>query len=64
MIAPLDPGTRLTTQEAAEYLGQKQQTLANWRSQGTGPGFYKVGSSVQYRVSDLEDWIEAHRVAA
>lgn len=64
MIAPLDPRTRLTTQEAADYLGQKQQTLANWRSAGAGPPFYKVGAAVQYRVSDLETWIEARRVAA
>lgn len=64
MIAPLDPRTRLTSREAADYLGQKQQTLANWRSAGIGPPFYKVGSSVQYLVADLDAWLEARKVAA
>lgn len=64
MIAPLDPRTRLTASESATYLGLKPQTLANWRSMGTGPPFYKVGSMVQYRVADLDEWLEAHRIAA
>lgn len=64
MIAALDPRTRLTASETADYLGMKKQTLANWRSNGTGPPFYKVGSTVQYLVADLDKWLEAHKVTA
>jgi hypothetical protein len=31
-------------------------TLANWRSQGRGPSFVKVGSKVLYPVDKLEEW--------
>ncbi|MDO4919899.1 helix-turn-helix domain-containing protein [Kocuria sp.] len=64
MIAPLDPASRLTTSESAEYLGVRPQTMANWRSAGTGPPFYKIGAAVQYRVADLDTWIEAQKIAA
>lgn len=39
-----------------------RQTLSNWRSQGRGPAFIKVGSKVLYRGSDLLKWLEANRV--
>ena len=61
MIVALDRNTRLTNQEAAEYLGKNQQTLQNWRSSGTGPAYIK-GRPIMYRVSDLEAWIEQNRV--
>lgn len=30
------------------------RTLANWRSNGTGPKFVKVGGAVLYRKSDID----------
>ena len=27
-----------------------------WRSQGKGPNYYKVGSTVRYEMDDLEAW--------
>lgn len=60
MIAPLDPKARLTEQEAADYLGVEKETLRRWRTDGQAPRFIKVGRSVQYRVSWLEDYLEAH----
>jgi excisionase family DNA binding protein len=33
-------------------------TLANWRYQGRGPRFVKVGRHVRYRRSDVEAWLE------
>ena len=33
-------------------------TLANWRYQGRGPRFIKVGRAVRYRRSDVEAWLE------
>jgi hypothetical protein len=32
------------------------KTLANWRSNGGGPAFTKVGSRVFYRLSDVLEW--------
>jgi hypothetical protein len=50
-----------TSQEAAEYLGFKLRTLANWRSQGKGPHFEKTGTGrparIRYRWADLDAWM-------
>lgn len=37
-------------------------TLANWRVQGKGPAFVKLGSKVRYPVTQLEEWEVAHMV--
>ena len=34
----------------------KVRTLANWRSQGDGPVFVKVGGKVMYRIEDVVAW--------
>jgi hypothetical protein len=39
-------------------------TLANWRSQGKGPPFVKLGSKVRYPIAPLEAWEAANMVAA
>jgi len=45
----------LTVLEAAGYLGLHRGTLDNWRSEGRGPGYYRVGvKAVRYRIEDLE----------
>ena len=46
----------MTTYEAADFLGFTAGTLRVWRSQGKGPNFYKVGSTVRYEMDDLEAW--------
>lgn len=60
MIEALELRTRLNEQEAADYLGVEKETLRRWRTDGQAPRFTKVGRKVQYRVSWLEDYIEAH----
>lgn len=47
----------MTTAEAAICLSVKPQTLAKWRSQGTGPYFVRIGGKVFYRQSELNDYI-------
>lgn len=32
------------------------RTLANWRSQGTGPEYTKIGGLIMYPVSKLEEY--------
>lgn len=45
----------------ARYDGTiKLQTLANWRSQKSGPPYIKLGGYVMYPVDELEAW-EAQR---
>ena len=34
-------------------LGVEVKTLQNWRGQGKGPRFYKIGRSVRYRLRDI-----------
>ena len=51
--------------EAAAMLGVSPRTLANWRTQGIGPAFVRVGSvhsRTLYRVDDLAAWLDANRV--
>ncbi|QWV97455.1 helix-turn-helix domain-containing protein [Geomonas nitrogeniifigens] len=55
--------TLLTTQEAAEILRVKESTLEQWRWQGRGPQFVKLGRLVRYRLADLEAYL-AERVSA
>lgn len=51
--------------EAAVMLGVSPRTLANWRTQGIGPAFVRVGqvhSRTLYRLDDLHAWLDANRV--
>ncbi len=38
------------------------QTLAHWRSAGSGPAYVKVGAKVFYTGRDLNAWIAAQTV--
>ena len=56
---PLDE--RLSTTEAATYVGRSDQTLIRWRRNGEGPRWYRLGGGsapVFYMVSDLDAFIE------
>ena len=53
----------LTTEEAAEYLGVRPQTLAVWRTtRRYDIRFVRVGSRVRYRRRDLDAWLESRAV--
>lgn len=48
---------------AARYDGNiSTRTLANWRSQGTGPAFTKIGGSILYPLAKLEEWEDRNTV--
>ncbi|MBL8238622.1 MAG: helix-turn-helix domain-containing protein [Bryobacterales bacterium] len=47
----------LTPAQVAELTQIAEQTLAHYRSAGTGPPYLKFGGHVRYRVEDLDDWI-------
>ena len=52
----------LNPTEVSHYLGVPIGTLANWRYQGCGPAFLRVGRHVRYRSEDLTAWVEAQLV--
>jgi predicted DNA-binding transcriptional regulator AlpA len=58
----------LTEIEAAEYLGLSRATLRRARMQGarssyiSSPPFLKIGRAIRYLKSDLDKWLEQHRV--
>ena len=59
---PSCPRPVVDTMGAAEYLGLHARTLDNWRSQGRGPRYIRVGRRIIYRVADLEEFLESRIV--
>lgn len=52
------PRALATTKDVAAYLRKTPGTIANWRSEGTGPPFIRVGGhDIRYRWADIEAWI-------
>lgn len=57
--------TVVSSAEAAQMLGISPRTLANWRVQGRGPAYVRIGknrSPVLYRVGDVESWLESRLI--
>ncbi len=52
----------LTPVELAKRFRMSVGALANWRVQGKGPKFMKVGSKVLYPLSEIEMFEHAVRV--
>lgn len=52
----------LTPLEVEKFTGRKLQTLANERNRGVGFPYYKVGSSVRYKLADVITFMERHRI--
>jgi Helix-turn-helix domain len=51
------PGNRLLSGDAAAYCGYSDGTFAQWRYQGKGPPFHRVGRRIFYRLEDLNRFI-------
>jgi excisionase family DNA binding protein len=47
----------LDTKALAEYLGVAVSTLRQYRLDGKGPAYIKIGHLVRYRKSDIEEWL-------
>lgn len=56
---PVSPDPLLATGEVARLLAQAEQTLRNWRCDGKGPAFVKIGRSVRYRTSAVVAFVDA-----
>ena len=49
----------LDTNQLAEQLLNKSNTIEGWRIKGVGPRYIKIGRLVRYRLEDVELWLEA-----
>lgn len=56
----------LTPQELSERYGGRisVRTLANWRSQGSGPPFTKIGGAILYDNDRLSEWEQRNTVTS
>lgn len=62
-MPPTDrPTTYLRPDDLAERWQTTTKTLSNWRHRGEGPAYVKIGSSVRYPLSAVEDFEDAGRV--
>jgi len=52
----------VSDKEAAALYSMNRQSLANWRAQGKGPPYVKLGRAVRYKVSDLVSFAEKKKV--
>lgn len=52
----------LTEREVAEQLGLSVATLRAWRHRGKGPRFLRLGRSVRYLPSDVDEFVRASAV--
>ena len=48
--------------KAAGKLGVAVQTMRNWRFEGRGPAYLKLGRSVRYQLADIEAYKRKKRV--
>jgi excisionase family DNA binding protein len=52
----------LTERQVAEHLGLSVATLRAWRHRGKGPRFLRLGRSVRYLPSDVDEFVRASAV--
>ncbi|MUV15426.1 helix-turn-helix domain-containing protein [Noviluteimonas gilva] len=63
MAVILHERRRLSEREAAAYLGPvTARTLQDWRTNGVGPAYSKLGRRVCYAIEDLDAFIAGGRV--
>jgi excisionase family DNA binding protein len=55
--------TYLTSEQVADMIGLSNETLAQWRSQGRGIPYLKMGRAVRYDPADVQAYLEGCRVS-
>lgn len=53
-----------TPAEVAEFLRKPPKTLAEWRSRGLGPRYFKIGRDVRYSWTAVHEWLAGQAVEA
>ena len=61
-VSNQDPEDLLTEAQMAQIMGRSLSSLRKDRCYGRGVPFYKLGGMVRYRVGDLLEYIDQHRV--
>lgn len=56
------PAHALREADAARYLAVSRAYLRSGRMHGRGPAFVRIGRAVVYRVTDLDCFLDQHRV--
>jgi predicted DNA-binding transcriptional regulator AlpA len=51
----------LTTKQVADYLGISAYTLVQYRVDGDGPEYIKIGHLVRYQMSDIAKWLKSKK---
>lgn len=54
----------INTENAAKRVGLSASSLEKARVNGTGPKYIKLGRSVRYRVTDLDEWVACRVVSS
>lgn len=49
----------LTDEDLSKLVGRSKNWLAKQRMTGDGPRFLKIGGSIRYRQSAVEEWLRA-----
>jgi hypothetical protein len=49
----------MSEEQTRRMLNLSPGTLRVWRSLDKGPTFYKIGKTISYRTTDVEQWVEA-----
>lgn len=52
----------ITVREAAAMLSTTPGNIYDWIKNDKGPEYVRIGRSIRYRLSVIEDWIDAHTV--
>lgn len=58
--------TYLTPEQLSARLANRitPRTLANWRSQGLGPKFTRLGGRIAYPIHAVEEWEQRNTVSS
>lgn len=63
----VNPRTKLTTTQAARYVGLSKRQMERLRDNGAGPTWFRAGDSLNspcmYEVADLDMWVKARKGA-
>jgi len=52
----------LRPKDVEEIYSINAKTLANWRSLGKGPGYFKAGGKILYSPYELQKWLQKCKV--
>lgn len=57
----MNPRSKLTTRQAAIYLGVSTRTMERMREENSGPSWFKAGNAFNspclYELADLDMWV-------